>query len=193
MDTVNDSKNQELELIEKSKNGDVKAFENLVFIYQKKVYKSAYYLTGNNEDAYDVTQEVFLYAFKNIKKFRGKSSFFTWLYWLIVDMSSRIFKKKASQKTVSLQSYKNDENKEFDIKDSSNIPHEILEKKEKDEIVLSAVNSLKDKYRIPIVLCDLENLSYKDASSIAQCSESSIKTRLFRARRLLQKKLKDLL
>jgi RNA polymerase sigma-70 factor, ECF subfamily len=189
MDIVNDTKNQEKEFIEKSKNGDVKAFENLVFMYQKKVYKSAYYLTGNNEDAYDVTQEVFLYAFKNIKKFREKSSFFTWLYWLIVDMSSRIFKKKASQKIISLQDNKNEDGKEIDIKDLSNVPQEVLEKKEKDQIILKAVNSLKDKYRIPVVLCDLENLSYKEASIIARCSESAIKTRLFRARRLLKKKL----
>ncbi|MFC1512433.1 RNA polymerase sigma factor [bacterium] len=186
-------------LVKRSKNGDIKAFEVLVNKYQDKLYKSAYWFTGTRDDAFDITQEVFIAAFENINKFKGKSSFFTWLYWLLIDRCQRKFKKKKRlnkhAKITSLDQHIETEKQTIsrEFADKKESPWEELLKKERETLIINAVNLLKEKYKIPVILCDFQNMPYKQAAVIAKCSEGTLKSRLFRARKILKKSLEKIL
>lgn len=181
----------EKNLVVRAKQGDTAAFEQLVLRYQKKIFQTAYWYTGNTDDAADITQEVFVAAFATLQRFREQSSFFTWLNWLLLDQCSRTFRRKKN-KIVSLdQTLDNgdEEGKPIEVADSSETLLGTLVKAEQQKRVLNAIHSLKEKYRVPLILCDIEKHSSHDAAHIARCSEGTLKSRLFRARILLKKKL----
>ena len=183
----------EQEIIKRAKKLDVAAFEILVKTYEKKIYQSAYWFINNQDDAMDLTQEVFIDAFKKISSFREECAFLTWLNWILLDRVSRKRRKnKTIEKYISPMETDDENNeKEYESHTDKN-PLHFLTLKEKQKFILKQVNSLEDKYRMPVVLCDLERLSYKEAAEILKCTESSIKTRLFRARMKLRELLINL-
>jgi len=181
----------EKDLVARAKQGDTAAFEQLVLQYQKRIFQTAYWYTGNTDDAADVTQEVFVTAFATLQRFREQSSFFTWLHWLLMDQCSRVFRRKKSNVVSLDQTIDNEdeEGKPIEITDSTETQLGKLVKEEEQQHVLAAIQSLEEKYRVPLVLYDIENNSCQDAAHIVQCSEGTLKSRLFRARMLLKKKL----
>lgn len=184
-------------IVKKAKAGDVLAFQILVKKYEKKIFNTAYWFLRNRDDAFDITQEVFIDAFTKLANFREESSFFTWINWILLDRVKRKrIKNNIYNKFIRpiFSNDKEDSDEIYENLDSAIIseldnPINILEKKEKDKFILDKINSLDDKYAMPIILCDLQNMSYKETAEILNCPESTIKIRLFRAR--LQ--LKDLL
>lgn len=186
-------------IVKKAKSGDVSAFQLLVNKYEKKIFNTAYWFLRNKDDAFDITQEVFIEAFKNLKKFREESSFFTWINWILLDRVKRKRIKDKIYNTYIKPLFKRDkddmdedyENLNVNTTDTDN-PIHILAKKEKNDFILKKINSLDEKYSMPVILCDLENMSYKEAAEILNCPESTIKIRLFRARLQLKDLLKNL-
>jgi len=185
----------EEKLIKKCKDGDIEAFKILIKRYEKRILKSSMWFMGNEDDAKDVSSDVFLYVFQNIKKFREESSFYTWLYWVLLDKVKRKRLKNKLKTSIlepifSIFNKNNDNDKEEekfgDTKDSS---LEVLEKKEKNKRIFDVINSLDEKYKSPIILCDIDGLSYREASLVLGCSEMALKTRLFRARMKLREKI----
>lgn len=184
-------------IVKRAKAKDVAAFQILVNKYEKKIFNTAYWFLRNRDDAFDITQEVFIETFKNLHKFREQSSFFTWINWILLDRVKRKrLKDKVYNKFIKpiLKNDKEDADESYEdesLYSKTDNPLQILAKKERDEFILKKVNSLDEKYSMPIILCDLENLSYKEAAEILNCPESTIKIRLFRARLKLKELLKD--
>lgn len=198
---IYDSESSEKIFIRQAKAGDISAFKILIKQNEKKILNTAMWFLGNKDDAFDVVQEVFLYAFKNINKFREESSFYTWLNWILLDMVKRKrTKDKIYNKFIKpIFSIINGED-EKELEDTESLifrenknkdenPLNILEKEEKAKKILNIIKSLDEKYSAPIILCDLENLTYKEASLILNCAETTLKIRLFRARLKLKEKL----
>lgn len=186
---------QERKLIQRCQKGDRKAFEELVIKYQKRALNLAYRLLENYEDAQDVTQNAFVKAFRSIKKFKGESSFYTWLYRIIIDFCYRKFRSKAyrkRRKTVSLdRPIPTEEGEIFlSVAAKEKTPREILIDKERKETIHKAINSLKEKYRLPTILHDMEGLSYEELSVVLNCSLGTVRSRLHRARLILREKLR---
>ncbi len=182
----------EKQLIKLAKGGDIKAFEILVNTHEKKIYSTAFWMLNNKDDALDVTQEVFLYAFQNLKKFREQSSFFTWINWILLDQVKRKRTKNKLNhflKPIFMTDHSNEESELDFLAAKNDNPTDLIIKKEQEDFILAKINSLPDKYSLPIILCDLQNMSYREAADVLNCSESTIKIRLFRAR----SKLKDFL
>jgi len=196
IDFVNNT--QERKLIQRCQKGDRKAFEELVIKYQKRALNLAYRLLGNYEDAQDVTQDAFVKAFRSVKKFRGESSFYTWLYRIVVDFCYRKFRSKAyreKRRTISLQKPIPTEEGEVarTIPSKEENPREILIDKEIQQAIQGAINSLEDKPRSVIILHDIEGFSYGEMAEILNCSIGTIRSRLHRAREMLRDKLKNLI
>ncbi len=190
--------NEERDLVLRCQKGDKQAFERLVLNFQERVFRTVYWMLGDYEDAKDLAQDVFVKAFLDIKKFKHKSSFFTWLNWIILDLCSRRFRNKQyrkERKNISLDktiSTKEDE-VPLQVSDGQAPPLEDIMQKEKGRLVRMGIDSLKPKHRLILILCDMEGLPYMEVSHILKCSEGTVKSRLFRARQLLKKKLKKFL
>ncbi|MFZ5989212.1 MAG: RNA polymerase sigma factor [Bacillota bacterium] len=183
----------EKELVEKARSGDVEAFEQLIQACQKKVFNIALRMLGNYDDASELAQEVFLKAYKSIKKFKGDSLFSTWIYKVTTNVCLDEIRKRKNKKVVSL-----DEDIEYDgseikrqIKDESPGPEAAAESNEIKNVVNESIGVLPDDYKTVIVLRDIQGFSYDEISQIIKCPEGTVKSRINRARQALKKILKE--
>jgi len=167
------------DLVEKAKAGDTASFELLVKKYQDKIYGLANYVClGLKSEADDVYQETFISAFKNIKKFKGKAGFGTWLYRIAANNCWMKFRKKKSEKLVSLE----------DVRGLEDITHaDEIRKKELSEGVAKALSKLSVDFRLAVTLADIQGLSMEESAKVLKITVPAFKTRLFRARQMLKK------
>ncbi|MDI3312335.1 MAG: sigma-70 family RNA polymerase sigma factor, partial [Thermoanaerobacterium sp.] len=166
----------ERQLLFKAQEGDIESFENVIASYQNYIYNVIYRIVGSKEDALDLTQETFIKAFVNIKKFRGKSEFKTWLYRIAVNTSLDFMRKR-----------KGVEEQLDDISDFKT-PEDIFDDKMTREIIMSELNKLKDDYKIAIILRDIEGLTYSEIAEITNSNIGTVKSRISRARYALKEK-----
>ena len=157
-------------------------FELLFEQYKEKIFRLVYRMTGDDEESRDLTQEVFLSAYRSYKKFRQEANFYSYLYRIAVNTTINHLKKK--KKTVSLDERAN---KLFDLR---NNPHRLLEQEETRRLIRKAVNSLSSKYRDVIILKEIEGLAYVEIAKILEISIETVGARLVRAREKLRKKLR---
>lgn len=181
----------DFQLVQKARKGDTDAFEELVRKYQQRVYMIAYGISHNQQDALDISQEVFIKIHKKLKDFRGASSFYTWLYRITANVSIDLQRRKKKVTTVEFDEKileepppesRYAEQKKFD-------PRRILEGKEIRGAILKAMETLPEDQRATLVLRELENLSYKEIARAMNCSLGTVMSRLHYGR----KKLKEIL
>lgn len=191
---VLESNNQkEQELVSKAKQGDKEALSQLVSLYSKRIYHLGLRLTGNEQDAEDILQDTFLTMLKKINQFRGRSSFYTWLYRIAVNIGlSKIQSKKMKYHHVSIddpdiEKIHSEHIHEWPKFDFKNIRSKRFRKK-LDE----ALEQLPEIYRTVFILRDLHELTTNETSKILQITPSNTKIRLMRSRNFLKNKLEDL-
>jgi|LSQX01.3.fsa_nt_gb RNA polymerase sigma-70 factor (ECF subfamily) len=183
----------EEQLIQKSKDGDIKAFEILIDKHQKKVYNMAYQYLGNFEDALDASQEAFLKIFKSLKSFKEESSFSTWIYRICVNVYIDELRKRKKNDSNMISSIINTEDGELElpIVDTAPLPDELLEQKEIKREIWDAINNLSSDYKTIIILRDINGLQYNEISEVLGCSLGTVKSRISRARNALKILLSD--
>ena len=166
--------------------GDANAFEALVVAYQKQVYNLALRTVGNEEDAADMTQEVFLRAYRALGTFRGESKFSVWLYRLTTNVCIDFLRSRGRRPTVSLTAADEDEEpQELDVADDRFDPVQSLERAELRRAVQRGLASLPEDYRRILMLRELSGLSYAEIGQVLRLEEGTVKSRLFRARKKL--------
>ena len=184
----------EKDLVKKSQQGDIEAFEQLIMGYQKKVFNIALGMMGNHDDASDVSQEVFIKVFKSIGSFRQQSSFSTWIYRITVNTClDELRKRKNSKKTFSLNQviYLEKSEVKRQIEDDGLTPESAAEKNELKKTVREAIFQLSNEYKEVIILRDINGFSYDDIAKIINCPEGTVKSRINRARGMLKEILKN--
>lgn len=178
-------------LIRQAQAGDKKAFEELVIIYQDKVYTLSYYLAGNHNDAQDLAQEVFLKAYSSLRSFRLEADLGTWLHRITVNTWSNM--RRGRNQVLSLDDPLQTEDGEMDRPladgDPTSDPAVALEEKEVQVMVQHAIRSLPEEYRAVLVLREMEGYTYEEIAGIMGCSLGTVKSRLNRARRALKEKI----
>lgn len=180
------------DLVKKAKAGQLKAFEDLMNKYERKVYSIAYRMTGNREDAEEVLQETFLSVYKSLSKFKGKSSFSTWLYRIAVNAALMKLRKKKVE-TVSLdEPLISDDGNHLrrEVVDWST-PEDLVEQKRLMEVISKAIDSLPNTYRAVILLRDGEGLTNSEVAKILKTSVPAVKSKLHRARMHLRSNLSE--
>jgi len=186
-ETVGMSEN-ERDLVERAKSGEVEAFEQLILNCQKKVFNIAYRMIGNYDDANELAQEVFLRAFRSMKKFKGDALFSTWIYKVTVNVCLDEIRKRKKKIVVSLD--QEIEIKDGEVKrqipDNAPTPDIELETKELKNAVNESIQQLPDDYKSIIVLRDIQGFSYFEISKIVNCPEGTVKSRISRARKALK-------
>ncbi len=178
----------EINLIEKSKQGDIESFEILIKSYQTLAYNIAFRMLGNIEDANDATQDALVKVFKSIQSFQGQSSFSTWLYRIVTNTCLDELRKRKRQKVYSYHNpvEMEDGGMERDVVDPNSNTEEILEKREEIKNIQDAIQALPEQHRTMIILRDIKGLSYEQISEILDCPNGTIKSRISRARMALK-------
>jgi RNA polymerase sigma-70 factor, ECF subfamily len=182
----------ESSLVEKAKRGDIKAFEQLMKDTSSRIYNLGYRLLHNKEDAADVMQDTYMTAYKNLPRFKGNSSFSTWLYRIATNFALMKMRKRKG-KRVPPSSLKKTADSIYDteLPDWSNTPVDHLKNQELKEILDREIEALPPKYRSVFVLHDIEGLSISEVAEILSLSESAVKTRSHRSRLYLRDKLSE--
>lgn len=181
---------EDKEVIEQVLGGDNNAFGLLVEKYQTKVYNLALRMSGNEDDAFDLSQEAFLRAWRNLGSFQFESSFSTWLFRLSSNICLDFLRAKKRRAVVSLTvTSDEDEETQLDLPDSGPTPEEAALASEDRRILMAAINSLPADQRQIITLRAINDLSYSQIAEILQIQEGTVKSRLSRARTALRNKL----
>jgi RNA polymerase sigma-70 factor (ECF subfamily) len=182
------------EFIEKLKAGDAESFDKLVIRYSNDIHALLFRLTSDAEEAADLTQDTFLRALKAVGGFRGDSDLKTWLYRIAINESRNRFrwwKRRRREKTVSLdESLGGSESCYHDIlADESSSPEDDALRRERETILQKALGDLPAIYREPVVLFDIEGLSYEEICKALDLNPGTLKSRLARGRQELKKRL----
>lgn len=181
----------ETELIQKSRQGDMDAFEQLILRYEKRIYAIAYKYMGNHEDASDMAQEALIKAYQSISTFRGDAAFGTWLGKIAANRCLDELRKRKHMQLASLDDTLELEEgsvqKELECTEVT--PEEHVVKQETAEYIQQLLDDLKDEYRIVIVLRELEGYSYDEIADLLSCSLGTVKSRISRARQYLKERI----
>ncbi|MGI5985691.1 MAG: sigma-70 family RNA polymerase sigma factor [Clostridiales bacterium] len=180
------TREEESLLVLKVQNGDSASFEKLVLENQTKVYNLALRMLGNEEDAFDMSQEAFIKAYNSIGNFRGESRFSVWLYRLTTNVCLDFLRSEGRKSHGSLTYMSDDDDeKEIDIPDERFSPETIIQKKELRQAVNRGLMSLPKDYRIILLLREIEGLTYDEIAKALSIEEGTVKSRIFRARKKL--------
>jgi RNA polymerase sigma-70 factor (ECF subfamily) len=193
MPTVNDEREADIELLTAVKAGDATAYRGIVEKYQGRVYSMVYGMVRNREDARDITQDAFVKAYNNLEGFRLESSFYTWLYRIAMNLAIDFIRKRTRQGTTSYDEAIATRDEDGGIADlhHEDDPRRTLERKRLHKRIMDAVDELPADQKQAILLRELEGLSYKEISDVMEIPEGTVMSRLFYARKKLQKVLAD--
>src|SRR5256714_995813 len=186
----------ELDLVKRCQAGDADAFDELVVRYRTRIFGMIYNMVHNEQDAWDLAQDSFVKAWKSIKRFRGQSSFYTWIYRIVMNVTIDWLRKKQVKAGGA----------EFDdaiqIKDidpasktvpkADPLPHQRLERNEIRARIEKAISQLSPEHRAVILMKEIEEMQYHEIAESLGCSIGTVMSRLFYARKKLQNSLKDL-
>ncbi len=177
--------NSEKSLINLVKKGDKKAYEVLVLQYQDRLVFSVYKFLKDYELAQDIAQEAFVKAFKNIEKFRGDSSFYTWIYRIAINTAKNFLSSKSRKSEIY-----DDEIMELKLSESavtSENPENILEAKELRSLMMDAIQDLPDDIRTTLSLREFDGLSYEEIAEVQNCPIGTVRSRIHKGREILDK------
>ncbi|MCL2401684.1 MAG: sigma-70 family RNA polymerase sigma factor [Oscillospiraceae bacterium] len=180
---------EEQKTIEKVLQGDAQAFEELVIANEKIVYNLAMKMTGNVEDAQDITQEVFIKTYRQLAKFRGESKFSVWLYKMTYNLAIDYIRKRGrSAKTIPL-TYPDEDSTPLDLPSLDELPEESILREELRRNIDDCIETLSEDHRAVFTMREVAGLSYAEIAESLAVSEGTVKSRLARARQNLVKGL----
>tara|TARA_Y100000768_G_scaffold162420_1_gene121494 strand:- start:275 stop:859 length:585 start_codon:yes stop_codon:yes gene_type:complete len=174
------------ELVRKSQLGEKDAFEQLVIRHQELVFSLAYKLTGNREMANDVAQEAFIRAWKAIEKFRGDSTFSTWIYRITVNTAWTLRKKARKHNTLNIE-----DTYEPIVIDEKKDPELVAINSDLSSVLINALDKIPIEQRIIVELKNIEGRSHKEIADYLDISVTAAKVRLHRAHQRLRQILEE--
>ena len=183
------------ELVESARKGDRDAFRVLFERYHRRAYALAFGVLRHQDDALDVVQDAFIKAHKYLDKFEGNSSFYTWLYRIVMNLAIDHMRKHRRVKPVELDEQHLDGTVGDDAllpKILGGNPGRALLDKEIRARIDQALSELSENHRNVLVMRELEGMSYEEMAQAMNCSKGTIMSRLFHARKNMQKRLVDL-
>lgn len=189
----NESNLRDMELLKLIKKGDTKALEEIIQKYEARTFNLAIKFMHNEEDAEEVVQDVFLTLFHKAKSFKGKSAFSSWLYRVVVNCAFMKLRKKKQEQAVSIEDISPNAKHDWVEKDTSffaNTDSKLITSQLYDNLN-SAIQKLPQRYKSVFVLRDVNGLSNQEVGELLSISLPAVKSRLHRARIMLQKRLYD--
>src|ERR1700758_2120267 len=184
----------DIALVRRCQKGDDLAFELLVIKYRSKVFSMIYGMVQNEQDAWDLAQEGFVKAWRSIHRFKGQSSFYTWLYRIMTNVTIDSLRRKGIHGEAEFDDRIAPANVEPGSRTTPSavpLPHIKLEQREIRQRIDEAIGKLSPEHRAVIVMKEIEDLQYSEIAEILECSLGTVMSRLFYARKKLQTLLRD--
>ena len=191
--TAEAAPNEDERLVSRSQAGDPAAFDELVVKYSPRLYGLVYNMTSNHEDTNDLLQDVFAKAYRSVKGFRGKSSFYTWIHSIAVNMTINFLKKRGKRFHMSLDDVDSgihNDKELLEITSSSN-PVREADLAELQQKLNEAMMKLSHDHRAVVTMFDIQAMPHAEIAKILGVSEGTVRSRLFYAHRQLQTYLEE--
>ncbi|HAF04030.1 MAG TPA: RNA polymerase subunit sigma [Spartobacteria bacterium] len=185
----------DMELVKRCQAGQTEAFDELVSRYRTRVFAMIYNMVHNEQDAWDLAQESFVKAWKSIKRFRRHSSFYTWVYRIVMNVTIDWLRKKQI-KGAGAEFDDSIQLKDIDpasrtVPKAEPLPHERMEQREIRAKIDHALGQLSPEHRAVILMKETEDMQYHEIAETLGCSIGTVMSRLFYARKKLQNLLRD--
>ncbi len=185
----------EADLVRRCQAGDTEAFGELVTRYRARVFSMIYNMVHSEQDAWDLAQDSFLKAWKSIKRFRGRSSFYTWIYRIVMNVTIDWLRKKqvkggGAEFDDAIQ-LKDVDPASKTVPKTDALPYETMERSEIRARIDKAIAQLSPEQRAVILMKEIEEMQYHEIAEALGCSIGTVMSRLFYARKKLQNLLRD--
>ncbi|MEI7865784.1 MAG: sigma-70 family RNA polymerase sigma factor [Chthoniobacterales bacterium] len=183
------------DLVARTQGGDPRAFDVLVRKYSSRLYGLVYNMTSNHEDTNDLLQDIFSKAYRSIKGFRGKSSFYTWLHTIATNMTINFLKKRSRNYRMSLDDVDSGVHNDPEFIELTSGPDARREVnlKELQQRLNEAMMKLSNEHRAVVTMFDIQGMPHAEIGKILGISEGTVRSRLFYAHRQLQNYLQEFL
>ncbi|MDB9866341.1 RNA polymerase sigma factor RpoE [Pseudomonadales bacterium] len=181
------------QLVERVQRGDKRAYDLLVLKYQHRIVSLVSRYMRDQDEVLDVTQEAFIKAYRALPGFRGDSAFYTWLYRIAINTAknylvSRSRRPPDSDIDVDQGDYQGESLALSDIEN----PENRLEGDQLEAVVYKAIDDLPEELKVAVTLREFDGLSYEEIAGIMECPVGTIRSRIFRAREAIEKKIAGL-
>jgi RNA polymerase sigma-70 factor (ECF subfamily) len=192
------TRDEDRKFVASCQEGDINAFEVLVRRHQKRMLNIAYRISGSYDEACEIVQEAFISAYKNIKGFKGKAKFATWLYAICINLSKNRLKQLQTRRYREAYSTNDpivtpDGEIKGDPPSSEPSALDRLEARDVQQQVQGCINALDAEFREVLILRDIQGFSYDEISAMLKVPEGTVKSRLFRAREAVKDCLKGVM
>jgi RNA polymerase sigma factor (sigma-70 family) len=181
------------DLVTRAKNGDTRAFDALILKYGDKLFGLVYSMTSHKEDTHDLLQEIFAKAYQSLPSFRGKSTFYTWIYQIATNRTLNFLKKRKNRAATSLDDMESSVQQDpalIDTTHDSN-PERRTNINELQKRLNEAMMGLSEAHRMVVTLFDIQGMSHGEIAKVLETSEGTIRSRLHYAHLQLQSALQD--
>jgi RNA polymerase sigma-70 factor (ECF subfamily) len=181
------------ELVRRTQAGEAQAFDELILRFSPRLYGLVYHMTSSHEDTNDLLQDIFSKAYRSIKGFQGKSSFYTWMHTIAVNMTINFLKKRNRRKTMSLDDADSGilNNQDFIEATSTADPSSEANLSELQKRLNESMLKLSHDHRAVVTMFDIQGMPHAEISKVLKISEGTVRSRLFYAHRQLQNYLQE--
>lgn len=192
------SADSDLQLVERTVAGDLRAYELLVIKYQRRIERLISRMVRDTDSVQDIAQETFIRAFKALHQFRGEAQFYTWLYRIAVNTAKKALLDMKRNPVISENALRarddDDETSRLDHELSSDeTPETVLAAREIAAAVNAAMEALPEELRQAVTLREIEGLSYEEIATVMACPIGTVRSRIFRAREAISARVRPLL
>ncbi len=181
------------DLVTRAQQGDTRAFDALILKYGDKLYGLVYNMTSHKEDTHDLLQEIFARAYQSLGKFRGNSTFYTWIYQIATNLTLNFLKKRKRRASLSFDNLESAVHQDPALIDTTNEanPEKRTNLNELQIKLNEAMTKLSDPHRMVVTMFDIQGMSHGDIAKVLKASEGTIRSRLHYAHIQLQAALQE--
>ncbi|MEI7927939.1 MAG: sigma-70 family RNA polymerase sigma factor [Verrucomicrobiales bacterium] len=180
-------------MVSQAQHGDTRAFDALIIKYGDKLYGLVYNMTSHKEDTHDLLQNIFARAYQSLGKFRGQSSFYTWIYQIAVNQTLNFLKKRKRRAGVSLDDPESSAADDPGLVDTAHAanPEQQSNLNELHKRLNEAMRSLSNSHRTVVAMFDIQGMPHGEIAKVLRISEGTVRSRLHYAHQQLQSFLQE--
>ncbi|MBC80508.1 MAG: RNA polymerase sigma factor RpoE [Gammaproteobacteria bacterium] len=178
------------QLVERVKRGDKRAFDLLILKYQHKIISLVGRYLRDQDEVQDVTQESFIKAYRALPNFRGDSAFYTWLYRIAINTAkNQLVSRSRRPPDTDIDADDGEFQDNYAVLRDNESPEDVLAMGQMESVIYRAIGDLPEELKVAVTLREFEGLSYDEIAEVMECPVGTVRSRIFRAREAIEKKI----